>query len=798
MASPAITIGGSLDDFACALLGEREVQPRAQIIASEIAQSLEGAAVIVYVLDQNARCAARAHAGDIKRPRKPVVPKGNTLEHALKARGVSIFPCDRIPREKYQHIDVRRDVTALGYVPIALEEVVVALVEIISYEQPLTAAMFEQVRPMTDLAAMALATAIAYESERDEQFQTITRFSQLYDLERTFNSTLQMESLLPLITSKVREALEVEAVHLWMVQDDGLMLMSSAGDDPTVAEGTSEGPGAAIAREVLDTSKSVLARTAADPKLQARNGTIDPPPVRSVLAVPVVSQSFHVGVLEIVNKTTGVAFDENDAFYLATISQTAGSALHNASLLEAERKIEILETLVHVSQEITSTLNLERVLQVIVNGSQKIVSYDRAAIAIQQLGKLQVRAISGKAEVVQFDPATKQLREMLNWAAGAGADVYVTQDGDEIHTDREETRLRFKEHFTATGYKGWYSIPLEDEQGLLGILSFESRNPAFLSNAHLEFIKVVASQATVAIRNASLYKEVPLIGVLEPLIQKKQLFMRQQNARTVLAIGAAVAAFVLTVVPLPLRVTGDAVVAPLATREIQATVPAIVQKVYVREGQTVKKGQVLADLEDWDYRAALAEAESKYRVAQAQANSAQAANDGTEAAMRRYEADYWASEVARGKERLERTHLRAPFDGVVVGADLETTVGKHLAEGDKLCEVVDPSRARVDVEIDEDDLPLLQPQQPVTVKVDGFPLKSFPGTLANVSPTSVAAGDEGRVFLGRVDVANADGLLRGGMRGRAKVKVGWRPSGYVLFRGVAYWAWSHIWSLFGS
>jgi RND family efflux transporter MFP subunit len=671
------------------------------------------------------------------------------------------------------------------------------VVEIISYDAMVDAAALAALRPMTELASMALATAIANESSRDEQFQTITRFSQLYDLERTFNSTLQMESLLPLITSKVQEALEVEAVHLWMVQDDGLMLMSSSGDDPTVPTGTSEGPGAEIAHEVLETSKSVLVRTPADPKLQARNGSIAPPPVRSVLAVPVVSQKFQVGVLEIVNKASG-AFDENDAFYLATISQTAGSALHNASLLEAERKIEILETLVHVSQEITSTLNLERVLQVIVNGSQKIVSYDRAAIAIQQLGKLQVRAISGKAEVVQFDPATKQLREMLNWAAGAGSDVYVTQEGDEIHADREETRLRFQEHFTATGYKGWYSIPLEDEQGLLGILSFESRNPAFLSTAHLEFIKVVASQATVAIRNASLYKEVPLIGVLEPLIQKKQLFMRQQNARTVLGIAAAVAAFVLIVVPLPMRVTGDAVVAPLATSQIQATVPAVVQKVYVREGQSVKKGQVLADLEDWDYRAALAEAESKYRIAQAQANSAQASNDGTEAAMRRYEADYWASEVARGKERLERTHLRAPFDGVVVGTDLETDVGKYLAEGDKFCEVVDPSRARVDVEVDEDDLPLLKAQQPVTVKVDGYPLKSFGGALANVSPTSVTTSDDGRMFLGRVDVENGDGLLRGGMRGRAKVKVGWRPSGYVLFRSVAHWAWSHIWSLFGS
>src|SRR5215469_2888960 len=219
MVAPAITLTGSLDDFACALLGEREVQPRAQMIAAEVAQSFDGAAVVVYVLDQNARCAARAHSGDIKRPRKPVAPKGNTLEVALKQRGPSVFPCDRVQREKYEHIDVRRTVRSLAYIPLTLDEVVVALIEIISYESMMDSAAIARIGPMTDLAAMALATALAYESERDEQFQTITRFSQLYDLERTFNSTLQMESLLSLITAKVREALEVEAVDLWMVQD---------------------------------------------------------------------------------------------------------------------------------------------------------------------------------------------------------------------------------------------------------------------------------------------------------------------------------------------------------------------------------------------------------------------------------------------------------------------------------------------------------------------------------------------------------------------------------------------------
>ena len=59
-------------------------------------------------------------------------------------------------------------------------------------------------------------------------------------------------------------------------------------------------------------------------------------------------------------------------------------------MLLAERKVEILETLNTVSHEITSTLNLERMLQTIVNAPQAVIPYERAAIALEQQRPLQV------------------------------------------------------------------------------------------------------------------------------------------------------------------------------------------------------------------------------------------------------------------------------------------------------------------------------------------------------------------------------------------------------------------------
>ncbi len=795
MSAPSLAWPEPAVDFVSALIGEREVAPRAQLIAAEVAMGLPGSAVIVYILDPEARCAARGHAGDITRPRRPFSPDGTALRPALQSNSPVIFKGEALRRELYQHLDLRREVKAIAYLPLALDEVMVGAIEIISFAEPIHPEQLHLQHQLVELASLALATAISYEAERNSQFGTISRLTQLYDLERSFNSTLLMERLLPLITSKIRESLEVEYANLWMLDEEGLMLMSQAGADPTCEEGCTEGPAMTIAREVNDTGKSVLINSPLDERLTARNEGRGNP-LRSVLAVPIVSQNYQVGVLEIANKLNGQPFGEEDAFYFATISITAGSALHNASLLEAERKIEILETLVTVSHEITSTLNLERVLQVIVNGPQRILSYDRAAIALQQFGSLQIRCISGQGEIVQHEPAVKRLREAMQFSASE-PELHVMQHGNDVAAEREQTRAEFKEHFAATGHRGWYSVRLDDDQGLLGVLAFESHNPDFLGSAQLEFIKVIAGQATVAIRNASLYKEVPLIGVLEPLLQKKQALLRGVSGRKLGTIAGAAIATALIVVPLPLRVVGDASISPSATAHIQALEPGVVSNVYVRDGQSVTRGAVLAQMEDADYEAELAGAQAKYAQAMSAKNAALAANDGAEAGLRRVEAEYWRSEVERNQRRVRRTRLVAPFDGIVVGPQLDVAVGRHLVEGESLCDVVDSRTARVDVQLDEDDLPLLRGAENVALKVDAFPLRTFRGTVALLSPASVPIGDR-RAFFARAQVFNDDGLLRAGMKGRGKIKVGWRPSGYVLFRGVGTWLWEKLWSMFGG
>jgi RND family efflux transporter MFP subunit len=345
--------------------------------------------------------------------------------------------------------------------------------------------------------------------------------------------------------------------------------------------------------------------------------------------------------------------------------------------------------------------------------------------------------------------------------------------------------------------RAYHALPLVDDDGRVGVLSFESSDPDFLSSAHLEMIKVLAGQATVALRNASLYREVPFIDVLQPFLQRKRKFLAlEKRRRWALVAGVAIAVVFLAAFPLPLRIDGPAVVSPAHSAKVQPEVAGLVQTVNVREGGVVKQGAVLASLADWQYRSELAAAQAKYETAVSRMNRALAANDGTEAGIERGQADYWTAEVARARERLDKTQLRSPIDGLVATPHVEDLVGRDLKPGDTFAEVVDTSQATVDVAIDEHDVSLLRPGESAAVKLEGFPTHTFRGELTVVSPKSELQGDE-RVFFARVSIPNRQGLIRPGMQGRSKIFTAWRPAGEVFFRRPAMWLWSKIWSWFG-
>jgi transcriptional regulator with GAF, ATPase, and Fis domain len=791
-------------ELAGSLLAANDSAARSALIAAAVVEAIPDCACVLHRLVSDTggvKWSAIGLAGEVAVEEFSISAESRLLA-PLRAEAPNpvVYPGGQIQREEYAHLHVNRSIASLAYLPLLDRESLLGAIEIIEFSKVLSAAeLTAALAPILRLAPPALLAAEEFDRGRQDLLDSLHRMTQLYDLEKSLNATLELDEVTVLASEKTAAMLVCQAIHLWLFDGAQLRLMSSSGDDATVQPGMIQEPGEGYVADMAEEGEPVLIVDADDQRLLRRNAALTEaaatPSITNALLVPLMQEGAEIGVLEAVNKAGDTPFDDDDQFFLTAIAETVSSALKNASLMFAERKLEILETLVRVSSEITSTLRLERLLQIIVNSPQNVLPFERCAIALDTRGRLQLKAVSGMTSLPLGDVQVDRLHELLRWLATQDGALHLRQHDDAARgaADLPEAVSR---HFEATGYRALYSLTLADDQGRVGVLLYEASDPDFLDLPHTEMIKILAGQATVAIRNALLYREVPLISLLEPLVQQKRALLGTSRRRRLgFVAGLALAAVFLVFCPLPMRVSGEAAVAPQHLVTIAAPVDGNVEAVFAHEGQRVSAGDLLGAMNDWQWRMDLASAEAKYRSAELGMES-DLARGVAAAGADRAQMEYLRSEAARSRARVESAQLRSPLAGIVVTPALQNAAGEHLDAGAPFAQVLDLSIAVVDIAVPQRDAALVSPGQSAAIKLDSYPQRSWHGAVTIVSPQAQAA-EEDRTFAARVPLPNQDAVLRSGMTGRAKVFIGFRPAGYVLLRAPALWLWQTLWNWIG-
>ncbi len=783
-------------DLAAQLLAAGSSAGRARLLAKAVTGQVPDSACVLYRIDMNAvegGWRPISFAGEIK-VSNAVVARASRLFAPLleECSETVLYVAPQLAREDYSHLQVNRSVASIACVPLVDQGVLVGAIELVSFTAPVDSEDLDRLEPLVQLAAPSLLGAELLEREKADLLDSVHRMTQMYDLEKSLNATLDLDRVMALIPRKVLPMIECQAVHLWLFVGEALTVMASAGVDATVSVGTTQSVGEGYVAEMAEEGVPLTLADPEDARLKLRSGA-SLTPVWTAMLVPLLDGEDEIGVLEAVNKNAGSAFDEDDEFFFSSVAETVSSALKNASLMHAERKLAILEALVKVSSDITSTLRLERLLQIIVNSPQNVLPYERCTIALDYRGKLQLKAISGMASIPFGDAQVDPLLELLRWLRTEEEALHLRQGENDVSKGLPEA---VRKHFEATGYRGLFSLPLKDDQGRVGLLLYEASDPDFLDISHTEMIKILAGQATVAIRNALLYREVPLISLLEPLLERKQALLRTSRGRRIGFLAAAIFATLFFVFcPLPMRLSGDATVGAQHLVTVAAPVDGNVTTVLVHEGERVECGQLLGTMNDLAWRVELTSAQARLQSAMLTMQS-DLAHGLAQAGADRAQVEYLETEVARAQTKIDGAQLRSPIAGIVMTPLLENAAGEHLDAGAVFAQVLDLSSAVVDVAIPQSDAALLAPGEVAAIKLDSYPQRSWHGKVALVSPEA-QVGDGVRSFVARVPLENQDALLRTGMAGRAKISVGYRPAGYVLLRRPALWLWQTLWNWFG-
>ena len=216
-----------------------------------------------------------------------------------------------------------------------------------------------------------------------------------------------------------------------------------------------------------------------------------------------------------------------------------------------------------------------------------------------------------------------------------------------------------------------------------------------------------------------------------------------------------------------------------ANREVgvQPSVPGQVVAVPIKIGQTVKRGQVLVELDRTPYererrkaKAAHAESVSYLDLARLEYEEVRRAmgvreiepwqsdEEGLHSAystrtlqMRRLLVERWEAAtsqtlyaVGEAEARLAATRLESPLDGVIT--EIEISPGERISEilsrqGAPVVRVADLSKIVVETEIDQKMIRDIQLNLAASVTLPAFPERVFPGRIATIAPKARVQGD---------------------------------------------------------
>src|ERR1700729_1821561 len=692
----------ALFELASVSLACRDQDTLLKTFAARVGGTLGARAVFVWTNGASSKgaeglvCRTRWNeAGERFAPKKESVSEGLLAEvyESGKPRRVS---SKEISADDFEHLDESSRARVKSAIVVSLPGAQRAegVVEVLNKRAgEFTAEDAHFLEEASRLAGSALTNLEAIETERQTQLFTLERLTALSDLGRTFTSPLELGVLLPVVAGKIRDIMGASACLVWLADpgSQDLYLAKKIGEDPTVEDDARVSLTEGLLREIAQSATPKLVENPAEEpglaeRIEAAGEDFE---IQSWMCAPLRKENDILGLVELVNKTDGTPFNEDDLFFLSSVSEQAAVALHNANLLESERKVHPLDALLKISQEITSTLDLDHVLTTVVAQSASVVPFESCVIGFYDRGRFVLGAVSGETEV----PKTREmsdLRERIEWVAEQDNNVSANLHEDGWQVEPQETHAQIVSFLEAHGHKGFYGLPLRDDQGTLGAMILLSTEPDFLSENNLETLAILASQTTVAIRNAQLYQQVPLANILQPFAQrKKKLIAAMPRSRVMqYARRTAIIAALLILIPWPMRVGTDATVIPADRRVISAMQGGTVKQVFVHEGDAVKPGQVLAQLDDSEDRVKLAEADAALSQARRELAEAEFRNDPSAAGQAQLRNQLYYAEVALEQQRINEARLTSPIGGIVITPKVEDKTGTMLKAGDTFCEIV--------------------------------------------------------------------------------------------------------------
>lgn len=370
------------------------------------------------------------------------------------------------------------------------------------------------------------------------------------------------------------------------------------------------------------------------------------------------------------------------------------------------------------------------------------------------------------------------------------------------YRDKEKSATRpdaINDYFDLLPMNWATSLPLFNRGGqVCGILLFEGQKDADKAKSTFLHMRDLAYSGGRSLGTALYWNKRKSYKLVQAIAQLKSQYINTSKRALMLKFALPiVAAILILCLPVRFKIGGEAMLRPTNFQSLSSMVSSRLDRVLVREGQSVNEGDLLAVLETRDLALQLHQAQQEYQRYMSESDLARNLGDETRMQMAQLSASKQAALADKYRFQISQAEVRAPFDGVIIGPlNLKMRVGDVLNVGDTIVEMAKPDSWEVKIDIREQDLAYLEKSLgskkviQSEVKFNADPTKTH--ILELNDSTQLAYGLEtrfGNYSFAAVLPVN-EGIdaknLKMGYTGNAEFIMGRRPLAYIMFRDVAH------------
>ncbi len=474
-------------------------------------------------------------------------------------------------------------------------------------------------------------------------------------------------------------------------------------------------------------------------------------------------------------------------------SQLAGESVHvplSASsrhdesevqrrLITAARKAEAeardAAALLEIVGKVVASPDLRRACYALVNHVQELLGCEQVAISLRRRGRGSCR-LAAVSEKAQFDVRSERSRAIESACDEAvlrgEPTTWPPHDPAQAHS-----LLAHKHLCDHLGMPRATSVPLLNGDGqVIGavLLLHANDEPDDERGRALNLLNAAGAHIGGAIdlvrrlEGSRLTRCLRAIGRLWTTWKGKLVFV------------AAALLLAAMWIPLPYKITCDSQIEPVRRRFVAAPFEGTLEKSLAKPGDLVREGQVLARMDGreirWERAAAVADHEQEAK----RRDSALAKKDFAEAQIARLEMQRLEVKLQLLDKRAENLEIKSPIDGIVTSGDLERAEGAPLTIGQSLFEIAPLDKMVVEIAVPDEEISHVADGQEAVIRLDAYPGETWRAKLANLQPRAEIRDHE-NVFVAEVPLDNSSGMLRPGMKGRAKVVTPHKTLGWILF-----------------